>query len=348
MKIRTDFVTNSSSSSFSVEVSIVDQSGRRYSLDVDPNEYDSENGGTAYFSENLRNAMTKFVNKDLEGLEDKYELDVLDNTESIKTIESVKVGDKARLVNRVESFGDLRISFIDVQHENGSLGLLPIEASRILKNYLNDNSVNIEVTVVDIMPQSQDKNASVSIHIDANVKNNSGILRFSDIADLCRFLTDSIEFGCWETEFKEDLDAKKTEFSTDVIKRIKTIDNISKITVTRRYRAWGEEADCITNNDQTLCDLAYKVNDAKGTKREAAKAELLKYISTPNGNRGINFGAGFKDFEYSWYSNDDMIVEALVKRLCRDYAPDREEGTEYREIDMKTGEYTEYARLELD
>ena len=396
MKIRTDFVTNSSSSSFSVEVSIIDKSGKKYSVGVMPYEYDCDNGGTASFSGELGQAMTKFAFKKLENLEDKYELKEVDKEGRNDRIESVKVGDTVRLVKVQEEadedeygygYGAQDNCYIDVQNAEGSLGILPSDPTWILLDFLDNDKVELVATVADVTPLSQRrknaKKALISIHIEAKiVGEDSSILRFSDIADLCKFLTDSIEDGCWdydeydddyddefdedeeeEEEFDEDdfdfgsmstsafrkkLEAEKATFTENVIKKVKTIDNISKIVVSRDYSAWGEFADLIADNDETLCELAQKVNNASGAEKEAAKAEMLKYIHTPNGDRGrwMSFGSNFEDFRYLW-SDDDAQLDALVERLCSNYGPDSVEGTEYCEINMETGEYIKYAEFVL-
>lgn len=391
MKIRTDFVTNSSSSSFSVEVSIIDKSGKSYSVGVSPYEYDCDNGGTASFSGELGKAMTKFAFKKLEELEDKYELKEVDKEGRNDRIESVKVGDTVRLVKVQEEadedeygygYGAQDNCYIDVQNAEGSLGILPSDPTWILLDFLDDDKVELVATVADVTPLSQRrknaKKALISIHIEAKiVGEDSSIHRFSDIADLCKFLTDSIEDGCCDDEyddyddedeeefdeddfdfgsmstsaFRKELEAKKATFTENVIKKVKTIDNISKIVVSRYYGAWGQFAELIADNDETLCELAQKVNNASGVEKEAAKAEMLKYIHTPNGDRGrgrwMEFGSDFEDFRYLW-SDDDAELDALVERLCSNSGPGSVEGTEYCEINMETGEYIKYAEFVLN
>lgn len=367
MKIRTDFVTNSSSSSFSVEVSIIDKSGKKYSVGVYP-----EDGGTASFDGELGEAMTKFAFKKLEKLEDKYELKEVDKEGRNDRIESVKVGDIVRLVKE-----EADEYYIDVQNAEGSLGILPSDPTWILLDFLDNDKFEIVATVSDVIPLSQRrknaKKALISIHIEAKiVDEDSSILRFSDIADLCKFLTDSIDHGCWPDDDYDDEDdddyddeedsgsmsysafikkqeAEKATFTENVIKKVKTIDNISKIVVSRYYDAWGEFADLIADNDEILCELAERVNNASGADKEAAKAEMLKYIHTPNGDRGcgMEFGSDFEDFRYIWW-DDDNALDALVERLCSGYGPGSVEGTEYYEINMETGEYIKHANFVLE
>lgn len=64
MKIRTDFVTNSSSSNFTVEISIISKYGNIY-LEEDPYEHDPDQGGEARFDGDLRD-----VNSHLSSVED--------------------------------------------------------------------------------------------------------------------------------------------------------------------------------------------------------------------------------------------------------------------------------------
>ena len=376
MKIRTDFVTNSSSSCYTVEVFVVDKSGNRYSVGVDPYEYDCDQGGEASFTRELCEAMSTYEFKRLEQLEDKYELKEVDKEGRNDRIESVKVGDVVKLVKVQEETDEDEYdygyeyqdnTYIDVQNEEGSLGILPNEATWILLDYLDNERLEIIATIAEVIPLSKRrknaKKAILSIHIDTKIEDNPNILKFSNIAELCEFLTDSIDDGCCDdfddeeedddyfemtpSEFKKEFEEEKREFTERVINNVKTIDNISKIEVIREYRAWGEFADLIADNDETLCELAQKVNNASGADKEAAKAEMLKYIHTPNGDRGMSFGSGFEDFRYLW-SDDDAELDALVKRLCSNYGPGSVEGTEHCEINMETGEYSKYAEFVLE
>lgn len=373
MKIRTDFVTNSSSSSFSIEIAIIDKTGEKYSLSAIPYEWDEN----VYFSGELKDIMTRYAYKKLENLEKKYDLIEVDKAGRSERIESIKVGDIVQLV-KVQTdnkyiggyYAEGLNCYIDVRNTDGSLGILPIQLTWILRNYIDYDDVEIVATIADVQPLSQrseTEKALVSIHIETKVcREESSIIRFSDIADLCKFLTASINYEkpydeydeYDEDEYDEDdielsaeekIEEEKRLYTDQVIRKVKTIDNISKIIVRNRYGAFGESTSLIADHDERLCELAKKVNDASGAVREAAKAEMLEYIHTSNGRRGdgMPIGNGFDDFRYIW-SDDDGELEKLVKRLCSTYAPTGEEGDECYEINMKTGEYVKYAELRLE
>lgn len=82
-------------------------------------------------------------------------------------------------------------------------------------------------------------------------------------------------------------------------------------------------------------------------KKKVALQKMRDYINTSNGNRqGEIFGSGFDDFRYNWHGDDDALIE-LSKRLCGSEGPDFCEGSEYQELDLTSGAYSEYVEFDL-
>ena len=76
----------------------------------------------------------------------------------------------------------------------------------------------------------------------------------------------------------------------DACTKIKSVRDIDKITVERRYDAWGEFADLVADNDE-LREYAEKYIKSEGIEKERAEAEMITYIHTAVDARGESFGA---------------------------------------------------------
>ena len=367
MKIRTDFVTNSSSSNLCLEVAVEDKKGNRYYLTDNPYDY-SEDGGTAYFRENLEKALYGYSDKKLrEALANDFSLEKNQEYKCVQLAENLHVGAKVDI-----SLGEVGedqwgrfMAEIKVNSKDGYIGeLYCYDGLEDIVNAIKRKRYNFYGVVTQVIPLSKRNSNSrkplIYVHVFAdeigkadNEKNK--ILAFESVRELCEFLTNAVDDDntTWGDDGDEyygnhhsrRLQEKKEQFTKKVVKGIKTIDDVKSIIVTRDYYAWGEFADMIADNDSKLCRLAENVVNSSGQAKEEAKAEMLKYIHTSNDRQGESFGCGFSDFRYNWDDHNDL--EKLAERLCSHNGPGDVSGTEYTEVDATTGKLTRYAEFNL-
>lgn len=368
MKIRTDFVTNSSSSNFTLEISVVTKNGEHIGYSVDPSEYDPDNGGDAAFGGDLRQlAKVPLMSHLLKLNTISFFLMGTEFGGRAQRIEEARDGDPVRFELLVKRRN--RQILVDVCNEVGSLGFLPSHVASQVTALKEDFGVELQ----GFLLKPSEHAGAVSVRfLFPDSEKYKGVMApaFLTVAELGRFLMDAVDSGLglddedlrssynaaededesYTGQLSRQFAAERAAFISQVSAKVQKMEDIQYVAVDRDYSAWGEFADLIADNDQTLKQYARALLECKEEERETIRKQMLDYINTPAARAepgyDFAFARGFSDIAYNWYGDADDL-DQLAQRLCSTKGPGSVSGYEHTSYNLETGMYEKKASFDL-
>ena len=341
MKFRTDFVTNSSSSSFTVKLTVRGADGSEVSYEDRPYW---EDGGEASFNGVLCELSTQYLMNFFQEDKDRvYHLSC--SPEEKERMKTVTDGEMLKLTKGAK-YNALRNNkwvvayFIGVMNSSGTLGWFSQEVADHINAILDHPG--IVLTASACKPEGA-KVCTVKLSAQRQ-EGFTDLVLVEDVDKLSKMLMNSAtnDYGKANTKKKQRfIDEMKNKFSSP--------DQIESISVLRDYFGWGEGAQLIPENDQTLRALSERVIKSDGEEKQQALQEMRDYITEPNAGRQhdmLSFGRGYSDFRYA-VDTDNRTLYNVAKRICSRYGPRDVSGIEYQEIRFPTGESKAYAEFSL-